>query len=100
MSWNSICKHLFSFISCLAGQYYGPLKRNERRYEPRAGSRYDDRAGGGYDDRAGGGHERRLDDRAPPTGRDDRYGNGRERYDERRDYDRPRRDDRDHDRRW
>ncbi|KAH9818798.1 hypothetical protein DFH28DRAFT_91756 [Melampsora americana] len=86
------------------GQYHGPPKRDERRYDPRGyggGPRYDDRGGGGGYDR----RERRFDDRGPP-GRDDRYGYAapmrpeRERYDDRRDYDRPRRDDRDYDRRY
>ncbi|KAH9810565.1 hypothetical protein DFH28DRAFT_1097863 [Melampsora americana] len=73
------------------GQYHGPPKRDERRYDPRGyggGPRYDDHGGGGgYD-------------------RHDRYGYAapmrpeRERYDDRRDYDRPRRDDRDYDRRY
>ncbi|KAI9614586.1 hypothetical protein KEM48_005897 [Puccinia striiformis f. sp. tritici PST-130] len=69
------------------GQYFGPAKRDERRYDPRGGVR-------------------RYDDRGPPPGRDDRYGYAapmrgeRDRYDERRDYDRPRRDERDYDRRY
>ncbi|KAG0141660.1 hypothetical protein CROQUDRAFT_663502 [Cronartium quercuum f. sp. fusiforme G11] len=84
------------------GQYHGPPKRDERRYDPRGfggAPRYDDR-GGGYDRR-----ERRFDDRAT-AGRDDRYGyaapmrNDRDRYDDRRDYDRPRREDRDYERRY
>ncbi|KAA1075567.1 hypothetical protein PGTUg99_025640 [Puccinia graminis f. sp. tritici] len=96
------------------GQYFGPAKRDERRYDPRGG-------GGGYGGGGGGGggyraedryggyperRERRYDDRGPPPGRDDRYGYAapmraeRDRYDDRRDYDRPRRDDRDYDRRY
>lgn len=89
------------------GQYFGPAKREERRYDPRGGYvRHDDRygGGGGYHDR----RDRRYDDRAPPPGRDDRYGYAapmrggeRDRYDDRRDYDRPpRREDRDYDRRY
>lgn len=87
------------------GMYRGPAKRDERRYDPRGGygGRYDDRnGGGGYERR-----ERRFEDRGPPPGRDDRYGyaapmrgGDRDRYDDRRDYDRPRRDDRDYDRRY
>jgi len=91
------------------GQYFGPAKRDERRYDPRGGG------GGGYgggyraDDRYGGypeRRERRYDDRGPPPARDDRYGYAapmrgeRDRYDERRDYDRPRRDERDYERRY